>query len=258
MLAQPSSGESPPPEPPHEKRTTRPLRAIVSIHDVAPHTLPQTLELIALLESQGSRRATLLVVPGADWSQADLAVLRRLEDEGHELAAHGWHHRCEGITSWTHRLHSLVLSRDLAEHLSLDAPQIAALVTASHWWFPQVGLRPPELYVPPAWAMGPLRRETLRAMPFAMYESLTGVYHAETGRHRRLPLVGFEANTRWRRLTLRAINALNTTLARAWNRPLRIAVHPFDLTYHLADDLRTLLHRPLHFMRYAELDFAGR
>jgi hypothetical protein len=235
------------------RRAQRTFPALVSIHDVTPRTLPQTLDLIALLEAQDGRRATLLVVPDADWSQADLDVLRQLQDSGYELAAHGWRHRCAGIASWAHRLHSLILSRDLAEHLALDADRIAALITASHRWFAGVGLRAPDLYVPPACAMGRLRRKALHAMPFCMYEYLTGVYHVGTAQFVRLPLVGFEADTRWRRHALRALNALNSTLGRTLNRPLRIAVHPFDLDYCLADELRTLLRRPIRLMSYAEL-----
>ena len=242
-------GETTRPATRNSRRKTRP--AIVSIHDVAPKTLPQTLDLVELLENRGVPAATLLVVPGADWSAKDLDVLRQLQASGHELAGHGWTHRCTGINSWSHRIHSLVISRDLGEHLSLDRDQIAALVARNHQWFADAGLEPPRLYVPPAWAMGPMPRRALAALPFAMYEYLTGVYHVASDTLTRLPLLGFEADTRWRRQTLRALNAFNAAAGRLLDKPLRIAIHPFDLTYYLAEDLKTLLGRPLQFISYA-------
>jgi hypothetical protein len=238
------------------RHKTRP--AIVSIHDITPDTLCQTLDIVELLQKQNVGPATLLVIPDADWSEGDLDVLRQLQASGHELAGHGWTHRCAGIRSWSHRMHSLLISRDLGEHLSLDADRIAALVARNHQWFADAGFDPPSLYVPPAWGMGPIRRRGLRALPFTMYEYLTGVYPAPTDTFTRLPLLGFEADTRWRRHTLRALNAFNSTAGRLLDKPLRIAIHPFDLSYHLAEDLRALLAAPLRLIRYSEIDFGRR
>ena len=63
--------------------------ALVSVHDVMPDTLPAVQGCLALLAQFGISRAALLVVPGAGWDDAGVAVLRELADAGHELVANG-------------------------------------------------------------------------------------------------------------------------------------------------------------------------
>lgn len=219
------------------------LPAIVSIHDVMPETMPQVGALLTLLQAHRLGPVDLLVVPGLDWSDAQIATLAQWQRAGHRLAGHGWRHRADRMTGIGHRLHGLVLSRNVAEHLALDADGIAALVTRCHGWFAAHDLPAPALYVPPAWAMGALPRHRLRTLPFRRYEVFSGLIEAETGRRRLLPVVGFEADTAGRAVALGVWNALNVGHARAWGTPLRVAIHPFDLSYRLAADLRRLLPR---------------
>ncbi len=138
-------------------------RALISIHDVMPETREQVSQILALLP-QGPQAITLLVVPGSNWQTADLDWLHQLQQQGYPLAGHGWLHRCEPPISLYHRLHSLLLSRRVAEHLSLSASGIDALIRNCHQWF---------LDVPPAWAMGSISRAQLAAMPFRLFETLT-------------------------------------------------------------------------------------
>lgn len=218
------------------------LRALVSIHDVMPETRERVANLLRTMpETIPPERIVLLVVPGRDWSGADLDWLRSLQQQGYELAGHGWFHRCGRPRTLYHHLHSLLLSRDAAEHLSLDADAIVELIRANRHWFGQQGLHAPELYVPPAWAPGPVPRATLRQLPFRYYETLTGVYDAERDQFRRLPVMGFEADTPARARGLRLINAVQLGLARWWRRPVRVAIHPFDAELYLARDLRACL-----------------
>jgi predicted deacetylase len=230
------------PPPPHTHYEPD-LRTLVSIHDVMPATLPQVLEIVDYLEHSGVNRTTLLVIPGAGWSGSTLAPLMRLQGGGHELAGHGWTHLMERCRSAQHKIYSALISRNAAEHLALAPPAIRDLITRCYQWFLDVGLQPPRLYVPPAWAMGPISRTMLRDLPFAQYEYLSGVYDIATDRFYRYPLVGFEANTRWRVGSLRLWNHLNIVCARRCNRPLRIAIHPNDLTLPLHPDLTRILRR---------------
>jgi hypothetical protein len=50
--------------------------------------------------------------------------------------------------------------------------------------------------------------------------------------------MGFEADTATRRAGLTAWNRLNQGLARVFERPVRIAIHPDDLHLHLGGQLR--------------------
>jgi predicted deacetylase len=203
--------------------------------------MPKTLEIIEFLERENVRPVTLLVVPGAEWPRQDVETLKQLQDAAYELAGHGWTHRCSGWGSWWHRLHGLVISRNLAEHLSLAPSEIMDTISRCYDWFAGACLNVPRLYVPPAWALGNIRRARLRETPFEAYEVLTGVYYTRTGRFARMPLVGYQADTRWRVCSLRTVNAANRCLARCLNRPLRISIHPYDFDDYLAEDLRKIL-----------------
>jgi len=215
--------------------------AIVSIHDVMPETLSRVEDLLGLLDVHGVGSVDLLVVPGRDWRAPDIDVLRGWQRAGHRLAGHGWRHKVDRIRGWSHRLHSLLISRDVAEHLALDADGIAALIVRCHDWFGAHDLPVSDLYVPPAWAMGAIRRERLRALPFSRYEVFTGVIEAESGRLMPAPLVGFEADTAGRVWPVRVFNGLNRAVAWASGAPLRVGIHPFDLDYGLGGDLRRLV-----------------
>ncbi len=217
-----------------------------------PGTLSRVREILDLLEESGVPPVTLLVVPGRDWDQAGVGLLRGWARKGHRLAGHGWEHRAPPPAGLYHYLHSRLISRDQAEHLSRSRDELLERVRRTHGWFAEVGLPAPELYVPPAWAMGALGRDDLRALPFACYEVLRGLIHGGTGRLLSLPLVGFEADTRLRRLGLGLFNGVNRAGARATRLPLRISIHPFDLEYLLAADLRKMLREPWNFLAEEE------
>jgi len=210
--------------------------ALVSIHDVMPETLDDVAELLDMAEAHAIVPVTLLVVPGRPWRTEELMVLRRWLAAGHRLAGHGWSHRAAQPCTVHHRLHALLLSRDSAEHLSLDGADIARLMRRNHDWFGRHGLPEPDLYVPPAWALGPLPRTEL---PYRFVETLGGVRDLHSGKRLRLPLIGFEADTGVRAGVLRAWNACAGQGEPA--RPVRVAIHPRDLRLRLAGDLRRVL-----------------
>ncbi len=215
---------------------------VVSIHDVMPKTLDKTEALCTMLQGAGIDTVTLLVVPGTGWDDATLERLRELVSNGAILAGHGWTHHAPTIRGWYHRLHSLLISRDAAEHLSLDAQEIRDLILRNHTWFRNNDLPVPTLYVPPAWAMGSLSTAELDKMPFECFETLAGVYARSSGRFLRSPMIGYEADNLFRALSCRAWNAINL-IAAGHSRPVRVAIHPHDLDLELSADLRALIER---------------
>ena len=228
------------------------LPALISVHDVMPETLPAVQELLGHLSSRNLTPITILVVPGKRWTEAQIAELRGLQERGVVLAGHGWNHRADRIRGVPHRLHSALISRQSAEHLSLDRTRIGALISRCHAWFTEQGLSAAELYVPPAWAMGDINRSGLRSLPFRRYETLAGVYDSVEGRFLRLPLVGFEAHPPYRPALVRLWNAANLRAIRP-NRPVRIGIHPCDLSLPLARDLLSLLEMPISCLSYNDL-----
>lgn len=219
------------------------VRALVCIHDLMPETMPAVCRLLDLLPAPSLAPVTLLVVPGRGWDAAGVATLRDLQRAGYHIAGHGWRHHCEQIRSPWHRLHSLLISRRVAEHLDLDADGICALINRCYDWFGEHDLAPPTLYVPPAWALGAVSPVRLAAdCPFAQYELFSGLLDATTGRLTRLPLLGYEADAAVRVPVIRAWNAANRAAARrvGW---VRIGIHPYDADLHLAVELQADLER---------------
>ncbi len=233
------------------------MRALLSIHDVMPSSraavsamLAQLFFSVPLLRPQD---ITLLVVPGQNWSEDDLVWLRRMAANGHPLAGHGWCHRAATRRSLFHHLHSAVLSRDAAEHLSRPEHELVALVLRCHAWFAQHRLPVGPLYVPPAWAAGSISRQALKSLPFTLMETLCAVEDICSGKQQVLPLAGYEADNNWRARLLAISNRLNWQWAKRSGRVVRVGLHPFDLQYRLADQIVSDLNRVTQFWNYPSL-----
>lgn len=235
-----------------------PPKALISVHDLMPETLPAVQRTLKRLEHHQRAPITLLVVPGRDWDRPALATLRSLERDGYQLAGHGWRHRAEAFGGLYHRLHGLFLSRRVAEHLALDEAGIIALIQRCHAWFGDHGLEPPTLYVPPAWAMGQISLARLReTCPFSLYERFDGVINAAAERVQPLPLLGYEADHALRAPILRLWNRWNWRRARHQGLPIRIGIHPRDIELALAHDLKRDLARALEPIAYDSLSSAS-
>ncbi|CUJ21185.1 polysaccharide deacetylase family protein [Cognatishimia activa] len=227
------------------------MKTLVSIHDVMPDTMGEVAEQLQICRHLGVEKVTLLVVPGLSWSSSQIEQIRQWQEEGYELAAHGWHHKCETISTLKHQLHSVLLSRDVAEHLCLTSGEIAKLMIRSGNWFEDNGFNRPELYVPPAWALGEITEKALAETGFRMVETLRGVRFPQSGERVSLPLVGFEADTAVRALALTVFNGFSTRASN--NRLLRVSLHPHDHKLRLQNNLRTILRNSDESFDYASL-----
>ena len=214
----------------------------VSIHDVMPATLSQCEALFALCQTRGIRPVTLLIVPGQPWADDDLRRLRHMLAAGAVAAGHGWTHQIDTrqLRGLGPRLHSVLMSKDVGEHLLLDAAGIAALIARCYDWFSANALPAPTLYVPPAWAMGRISRAALQGLPFSQYEYFAGVYDSAQARFEPSPVVGFEAVSPWRAHVVGAWNRLARARAQRGGR-WRISLHPQDLSLGLSAQLRRFL-----------------
>lgn len=250
---------------PSEQRTAPPRGAaqpiandagpltLVSVHDLMPSTMPAVRRTLDLLQRHRVHPVTLLVVPGTGWNAQGIDELRALQRAGYLLAGHGWQHRAEQIRGLRHRLHSLFLSRNVAEHLALDADGVLALMRRCRDWFAQHDLASPGLYVPPAWALGAVSAAALReASLFRQIEVFGGVVDTRTGAGVHVPVLGYEADAAVRVPVLRVWNALSRRRAvRAGY--VRIGIHPQDIDYPLRADLVADLTRYRRFANYSAL-----
>jgi predicted deacetylase len=222
---------------------------IWSIHDVTPASLDRVAGIVRRLSDAHIHPLIILIIPSGCWTNAQIETLRAWERDGHLLAAHGWSHRSRTPRTVYHRLHSYLFSRDVAEHLGSTRAECAEVISRGAQWFTDLGLAPPAMYVPPAWALGPVTLDAFDGTAYRWVETLTGIYSVHAKRFVRLPLVGFEADKATRAHALRALNLANTALAAATRRPLRIAIHPDDFGLRLADDLAARIvgpHRVVH------------
>lgn len=218
------------------------MHATVTIHDVMPQTLEGVCALARLIPSDQRPKVALLVVPGLPWSISQIERIRQLNDSGFPLAGHGWQHHTTNIRSFYHRLHSLLASRKVAEHLSCSKEELSKMLQRNYEWFEQHQFPAPDFYVPPAWAMGKLSRQDLKALPFRYYEDSQGIFDSYNNHYRRLPLTGFEADTLLREYFLRLWNPLNVWVSSA-SRPVRISLHPYDLDYRLGTQLKKFINK---------------
>jgi uncharacterized protein len=210
------------------------MKAQLSIHDVAPETLPQVADMLARLQVCGP--LMLLVIPGKAWSAEDLAQLRQWAGQGHMLAGHGWSHHVDHRRSLYHKIHGQLISRFVAEHLSLTPSEILDLMRRCYAWFEANDLPAPTHYVPPAWGLGNVTLAQLRDQPFASVETLGGVCYPAENLFCKLPLLGYEADTPLRAWFLKKFNIWNRR--NAMQGPLiRLALHPYDFRFRLADEM---------------------
>ena len=211
--------------------------ALVSVHDVMPQTLRAVQRCLDECRRQEVETVYLLVVPGPAWDWAQLQQLHRWSAEGHLIAGHGWRHRTQRVTRLYHRLHSALVSRNVAEHLECDEAEILMLMQKCFQWFTRNDLPSPSLYVPPAWALGQVRLSQVHQTGFRHVETLRGIYHVPQQRWKEVPLLGYEADTGSRATALRLWNGVNRGMASIAGLK-RIAIHPYDLDYRLSGALR--------------------
>lgn len=209
-----------------------------------PDTLHDVSVCLDLCRTNHIRDVTLLVVPGHDWQVNQLEQLRTWTSQGCILGGHGWSHSLDQSRTlhWRAVLHAQFVSRHCGEHLALTRDESLELIETCHAWFKQHDFPVPTLYVPPAWALGALRPTDLFGLPFEKVEVLQGWIDTRTARVQQVPLWGYEADTAFRAVFLRAFNKLNSLFAARLG--LRIAIHPQDyrllLQHKLQRDLAAL------------------
>tara|TARA_E500000178_G_scaffold356123_1_gene431821 strand:- start:2177 stop:2875 length:699 start_codon:yes stop_codon:yes gene_type:complete len=231
------------------------MKAIVSIHDCMPETMDKIQHILQWLKDRNIPPVTILVSPGKDWTENHLQLLKEYVQEGYTLAAHGWHHHTQP-KKILHRIHSLIISKNVAEHLDLNQEGILELLNKSYQWFIQQKLPPPELYVPPAWALGAVDKKILCKTLFKQIEVTRGLIHISSGKKPKLqtlPLTGYEADSPFRANFLSRWNQFQQNQAQIKSLPLRISIHPYDLELPIVEQLERQINSVGTFLNYSDL-----
>lgn len=209
------------------------MRLIVSIHDITPRRVGETLEWRETIAAMAGGPVSLLVVPRyaglGSWRHgAGAAALVDLAEAGDEVVVHGYTHTLDG--------------HDGAETRHHDAAGARALVSDGAWELRAAGLRPDGFIAP---AYGRLRDAGPACAGAGLMWWATRS-HLWTGDLRiALPSLGLGASTPLRRVLSPAV-ARGAVRALRGAPVLRLDLHTADLHHpRLATAGRDLLSRLL-------------
>jgi uncharacterized protein len=208
---------------------------IVSLHDVAPATREDCIQILAQLSRRGVPVSSLLVVPNYHRrgpSMEDPAFvrwLRDLETDGHEIVIHGYFHERprQDRESAGAKFLTRVYTSDEGEFYNLDYDEAFRRITRAREELNGAGLKP-RGFIAPAWLLGSEAERAAAAADMEYTTLLTGVRDLRSGEEFPARTLVYSVRSGWRRTASLAWNGL---LCRHLARmPLaRVSIHPPDL-----------------------------
>jgi predicted deacetylase len=229
-----------------------PRRLCVSIHDVAPATLPQCALLLDAVAAVADIPITLLVVPAyhgvADTVPAYDRQLERRLARGDELTLHGYTHLDQGppARSWREHYARHIYTDSEGEFAALPEEEAARRLALGIQWFARRGW-PLHGFVAPAWLLGPGGWQALRQLPFVYTTTWRRFYLLPGGQSLQAPSLVYSSRNAWGRTMSR--QAVTWTSLMQRDAPLvRLSLHPRDALYpatvsHFQKLLERLLER---------------
>ena len=214
---------------------TRDLRALcISLHDVAPTTLPECRRVLELLDARSLGPVALLVVPDyhglgrADRNGPFRDFIDARRARGDEVVLHGLRHLdegppCRGLGEWIDRR---VRTASEGEFARMDLEQATqrllrglAVLRGAGWQ--------PHGFVAPAWLMSEGTFAALETLGFDYTCTRDTILplHGEPGIA--APSLVCSARSRWRRVASSAWNRARRA-GLVHTRVLRAALHPAD------------------------------
>lgn len=213
---------------------TRPLRLVVSLHDVSPVSYKAYDRLLDVLSLLGVRSTSLLVVPCmhgrhlASENKPFLAWLSNRQEKGHEIVLHGYCHQARviprGIAS---RLVATCYTNREGEFYGISRGEALGLLDAGLSLLKGGGLRI-HGFTPPAWLMGMEGRDAVRAAGFSYTTWYGRVENLHADVNVPAPVLVASSRSQLRRAASLAVVPCLSFLHRR-SPVLRIAFHPVDL-----------------------------
>ncbi len=209
---------------------------VVSIHDVAPSTLPEVRWLLARLDEVGVAPRVLKVIPrasGADDIRRHPDLVELLTEEirrGSELVLHGLRHRVPPGARLggraLDRLRARLFAGDAAEFLALDHRAAAEAIEEGSALLDAVGLEAVG-FCPPAWLARPGLSSILRDLGFRYACWFGSLEDLRTGRRHRIPAWGYMGSDAFDEALVGLEGLLVRTLG-SWVgvRVTRVFLHP--------------------------------
>lgn len=205
----------------------------VSLHDVAPDTLPECRRLLDLLDPAGVP-VTLLVVPHyhhrtrVDADPAFATFLCERLSRGDDVVLHGYFHlddapAARGPLGWLRRR---IYTAGEGEFDSLDEATARVRLSEGRALLARIGA-PPSGFIAPAWLLGPAAARAVRALGFAYTSSRESLSRPADGAAVAAPSLVASTRAGWRRLASRLVIASRLALLARAPR-VRIALHPAD------------------------------
>ncbi|MFL6658383.1 MAG: DUF2334 domain-containing protein [Massilia sp.] len=235
----------------------------VAIHDVAPATWSECLQLLRVVREVADIPLSWLVVPHFHYSRLrSLAcenMLERLLGEGHEMVLHGYtHHDGMPLKGDLYRraLRSLYTQRE-GEFAALDVDAARRRLDLGLAFFRERGW-PVSGFVPPAWLLGPGLMPLLSEYAFRYTTTFSHFHLLQPAQALRAPALVYTARNAAGRLVSPPLLTVGAAMmARA---PLvRVALHPRDarhpaLMRHAQRLIRRLLgqREPMTKARFAQ------
>ncbi|MEO1055844.1 MAG: polysaccharide deacetylase family protein [Actinomycetota bacterium] len=210
--------------------------AVISIHDVAPATLPACQRLLDLVETIDAT-ASLLVVAGP-WREPSIddsahfgPWLRSAEARGHEIVVHGWEHRAvndpAGRTGRTRRIGDRLIARGCAEFGALGRDEALRRSAAGLSVLTGLGTSPIG-FTPPGWLASPDAEQALAAVGFEYTTTRTAVIDLVRNRRVEIPALSHRSASPLAGVAARTIMAIGAHRCRHGD-PVRLALHPPDV-----------------------------
>jgi uncharacterized protein len=203
---------------------------LVSIHDVAPATLPAARAWLAELDQRGVP-ATVLVVPGP-WRLPELADddetvrwLRAAVAGNHEIALHGWDHGTCAM-SGGRRAMGRILARGADEFLGLDREEAASRLAAGRRVLAELGFDPGG-FTPPGWLASRATLQAAGEMGLRYLTSQGSLYDLRKARRHALPALSNRSGGWTEPVGAELLGIVGPALARRGG--VRVALHPDDL-----------------------------